>query len=74
MYQSEGRIKLKEELNFIQESEFAETMEQQGWRQTSVGSWVQEIRRARIMPMPQGVALKRRITRNLDVDSSRTCM
>ena len=38
-------------------------MEQQGWRQTSVGSWVQDFKRARRIPMPQGVALKRRITR-----------
>ena len=55
MYQKEGRIKLEEELNFIQESEVVVTMEQQGMRQTSVGSWVQAFRRARRMPMPQGV-------------------
>ena len=47
MYQNEGKIKLEEELNFIQEFEFAETMEQQAWRQTSVGSWVHEFKRAR---------------------------
>ena len=41
MYQNEGRIRLEEELNFIQESEVAETMEQQGWRRTSMGAGVQ---------------------------------
>ena len=66
MYQNEGKIKLEEQLNFIQESEVAETLEQQAWRQTSVGSWVQEFKRARRMPIPQGMVLKRRITRNLD--------
>ena len=66
MYQSEWRIKLEEELKFIQDSKGAVTMKQQGWRRTGMGSWLQELRRARRMPMPRGAALKRRITRDMD--------
>ena len=55
-YQDKAKVKLEDELSFIQESDVAEARERQGWRRTSVGSLVQEFKHAKRMPMPQCVA------------------